>query len=126
MVYGTATGGAVYHSNVLLLDKGGIDLLRGVLILPHHDGVVILPQQQIVSFSAVGQDVLLKRQVIGWVCCAGFKIGHCVHGGRSFYLCLIHRLISSMGSSSRMASGHFAASRSVMVRIRVFPSSGGM
>ena len=45
VVDGAAAGAAAHYVDVMLLHKGTVDLRLGVLVLPHHDGVVILPQQ---------------------------------------------------------------------------------
>ena len=64
MIHRAAAGAAAHHIDMVLLHKGAVDLRLGVLVLAHHDGVVVLPQQQIVALGAVTQDVFLKRQII--------------------------------------------------------------
>ena len=64
VVHGAAAGAAAYHADMVRLHKVGVDLLCRVLVAPHHHGVVVLPQQQVVALCAMGQDVFLKRQII--------------------------------------------------------------
>lgn len=47
MVHGAAAGGAAHHMDLMGLHKGPVDLTLGVLVLPDDDGVVVLPQEQI-------------------------------------------------------------------------------
>ena len=58
--------------DVMRLHKGAVDLGLGILILPHHDGVFILPQQKIVALSAVGEHILLKGKIVIWTLGARF------------------------------------------------------
>ena len=67
-----AAGAAAHHIDVMRLHKGAVDLGLGILILPHHDGVFILPQQKIVALSAVGQHILLKGKIVIWTLGARF------------------------------------------------------
>ena len=63
VVYRAAAGGAAHHMDAVGLHERPVDLALGVLILPDDDGVVILPQQQVVSRRPIPQDRLLKSQV---------------------------------------------------------------
>lgn len=67
VVYRASAGHSAHHPNSVGFHKGVVDLLLGVLVLPDHNRVVILPQEKGISLSAVLQDNLLKRQVISRV-----------------------------------------------------------
>ena len=72
VVHRAAAGQPPDHPDAVRPDEVGVDLLGRVLVLAHHDGVVVLPEHEI--FPVPGQaveDVLLQRQV---------KIG--IGGGR--------------------------------------------
>ena len=89
MIHRAAAGAAAHHVDMVLLHKGTVDLRLGVLVLAHHDGVVVLPQQQIVSLGAVAQDIFLKRQIVIRVLGVGLKILYgFFHGCSSGLRCL--------------------------------------
>ena len=68
VIDGPAAGEPANHLNAVLPHIGGIDLLHRVLVLPHHDGVVILPEHEISKGTVQGiKDILLQGQVKGRV-----------------------------------------------------------
>jgi hypothetical protein len=50
--------------DVMLLYKGTVDLRFGILVLADDNGVVILPQKQIIPHRPAGQYGFFKRQII--------------------------------------------------------------
>ena len=50
--------------DMVFLYKGAVDLRLGILILADDDGIVVLPQEQIVPHRSAGQNGLLKRQIV--------------------------------------------------------------
>ena len=74
MVHRTTAGGAPDHVDVMFLHKIGVDFCGGVLVLSHHNGVVVLPEQQVGTILPVSQHGLLKGQVVGRVRAVGLQI----------------------------------------------------
>ena len=74
-----AAGTAAHHADMVPLHKGGVDLLSGVLVAAHHNGVVVLPEKQVFPFSAVRQNIFFKCQIIGGIGGPGLHIGHFAH-----------------------------------------------
>ena len=74
MVDRAAAGAAAHHMDVMGLHEGAVDLRLGILVLPHHDGVVVLPEQKIVAPGAMGQHIFLKGKIIIRVPGARFQI----------------------------------------------------
>ena len=74
-----AAGTTAHHADMVLLHKGGVDLLGGILVAAHHNGVVVLPEKQVLPFSAMGQDIFFKCQIIGGIGGPGLHIGHFAH-----------------------------------------------
>ena len=81
VVHSTAAGGPPHHMDTMGLHKGPVDLGLGILVLPYHNGIVVLPQHQIVSLGPPPQHRLLKGQVIGGIQRAGLQVmnlrAHC-------------------------------------------------
>ena len=74
MVHGTAAGGAAHHMDLMGLHKGPVDLTLGVLVLPDDDGVVVLPQEQILPRPPAAEYRLFKRQIVKRVLGSGLQI----------------------------------------------------
>ena len=60
MVYCSTASRAAHHIDMVLFHKSAVDLRLRVLILTDDDSVVILPQQQVLSFPAVAQDIFFE------------------------------------------------------------------
>ena len=86
VVHGAAAGGPADYVDMMLLHKGTIDLRLSVLILAHHDGVVVLPQQEVLSLQPVGQHIFFKRKIVIRILRMCFQIEN--------LLCLLHFLYS--------------------------------
>ena len=78
-----AAGAAAHHVDMVLLHKGAVDLRLGVLVAAYYDGVVVLPQQQVVALGAVTQDVFLECQVVIGVLGVGLQIVDGLFHGRA-------------------------------------------
>ena len=77
VVHRAAAGQPPDHPDAVRPDEVGVDLLGRVLVLAHHDGVVVLPEHETVVPGAQHvKHVLFQRQVPAGVCLGAFQIIH--------------------------------------------------
>ena len=87
MIDRAAAGGPADHRDIVGLHKGPVDLLLRVLVLSYHYGVLVLPKHQILSLGPMGQNELLKSQIIARVFGTRLQIVY-----RFFHMRLLVRL----------------------------------
>ena len=77
VVYRPAAGEPAYHPDSMLLYIGGVDLADGILVFPHNDGVVVLPEHAVCMGPVQPvKDILLQRQVESGIMAATLQIIH--------------------------------------------------
>ena len=79
MKYSAAAGVSANDFDAVGLHEGTVDLRFRVLISANDDGIVVLPQQQIVAVTSVGQYILFIGKVICRIRRAGLEIDHLFH-----------------------------------------------
>ena len=83
VVYRPAAGQPPGHTDSVGVHIGLVDLLGGVLIFAHHDGVVILPEHEVgLAFVHPLKDILLQGQVKVGIPGRGFQIEHALLSSR--------------------------------------------
>lgn len=82
MIHSAAAGRTANYVDVVFLYKSAVDLRFRILILAHHNGVVILPQQEVFALQPMGQYKFLKSQIVIGVLGMCFQIKN--------LLCLFH------------------------------------
>ena len=77
MVHRPAAGEPAYHPDSMLLYIGGVDLADGILVFPHNDGVVVLPEHAVCMGPVHPvKDILLQRQVESGIMTAALQVIH--------------------------------------------------
>ena len=117
MVHGAAAGGAAHHMDLMGLHKGPVDLTLGVLVLPDDDGVVVLPQEQILPRPPAAEYRLFKRQIVKRVLGSGLQIVNLLTHSRllckkcrMFFLLYTVRAVPAMCRTTENAR-HLSAAR---------------
>ena len=82
VIHSAAAGRTANYVDVVFLYKSAVDLRFRILILAHHNGVVILPQQEVFALQPMGQYKFLKSQIVIGVLGTCFQIKN--------LLCLFH------------------------------------
>ena len=99
MVNRAAAGGPAHHMDFVGFHEGAVDLSFRVLVLPDHDGVFILPEEQIIAGCPPLEDNFLKRQIVIRISGTCLQIEHI---GLAF-------LPNVRFSNSKRANGHMVS-----------------
>ena len=118
MVHGAAAGGAAHHMDLMGLHKGPVDLSLGVLVLSDDDGVVVLPQEQILPRPPAAEYRLFKRQIVKRVLGPGLQIVNLLTHGRllckkcrMFFLLYTVRAVPAMCRTTENDARRLSAAR---------------